>query len=166
MRHLCLTCYVTYTNGVASERRWTPPDLVYDNGTSCGSTPAGFNASKTVCNNDGSRLDLSATRMAIRMAFIRALDLTSTFAERFGRSALPELRRRFRVDDGRDDEMLSRSAIPRLFSRLYALFVEQDSAPVDHHSGAGQSVAGGDRVLLLYHLRGSAQDEPSSHLAE
>ena len=45
------TCYVTYTNGIATSDSSTAPDLVYDDGTSCGSTPAGFNASKKVCNN-------------------------------------------------------------------------------------------------------------------
>ncbi len=45
------TCYVTYTNGIATGNSSTAPDLVYDDGTSCGSTPAGFNASKKVCNN-------------------------------------------------------------------------------------------------------------------
>jgi hypothetical protein len=45
------TCYVTYTNGIATSDSSTAPDLVYDDGTSCGSAPAGFNASKTVCNN-------------------------------------------------------------------------------------------------------------------
>jgi hypothetical protein len=46
------TCYVTYTNGIATSDSSTAPDLVYDDGTSCSSTPAGFNASKTVCNNE------------------------------------------------------------------------------------------------------------------
>src|SRR5437588_517357 len=45
------TCYVTYTNGIATSDSSTAPDLVYDDGTSCGSTPAGFNAAKKVCNN-------------------------------------------------------------------------------------------------------------------
>jgi hypothetical protein len=45
------TCYVTYTNGIATSDSSTAPDLVYDDGTSCGSAPAGFNAAKTVCNN-------------------------------------------------------------------------------------------------------------------
>jgi hypothetical protein len=45
------TCYVTYTNGIATSDTSTAPDLVYDDGTSCGSTAAGFNASKKVCNN-------------------------------------------------------------------------------------------------------------------
>ncbi len=44
-------CYVTYTDGLATANSSTAPDLVYDDGTPCGSTPAGFNASKTVCNN-------------------------------------------------------------------------------------------------------------------
>jgi hypothetical protein len=42
---------VTYTNGIATSDSSTAPDLVYDDGTSCGSTPAGFNATKKVCNN-------------------------------------------------------------------------------------------------------------------
>jgi hypothetical protein len=45
------TCYVTYTNGIATSDSSTAPDLVSDDGTPCGSTPAGFNASKKVCNN-------------------------------------------------------------------------------------------------------------------
>jgi hypothetical protein len=45
------TCYVTYTNGIATSDSSTAPDLVYDDSTSCGATPAGFNASKKVCNN-------------------------------------------------------------------------------------------------------------------
>src|SRR3981081_3299409 len=44
-------CYGPYTNGVATSDSSTAPDLVYDDGTSCGSTPAGLNASKKVCNN-------------------------------------------------------------------------------------------------------------------
>jgi hypothetical protein len=48
---LASTCYVTYTDGIATSNSSTAPDLVYDDGTSCGSTPAGFNASKKVCNN-------------------------------------------------------------------------------------------------------------------
>lgn len=45
------TCYVTYTDGIATSDSSSAPDLVYDDGTSCGSTPAGFNASKKICNN-------------------------------------------------------------------------------------------------------------------
>src|ERR1700730_10392250 len=45
------TCYVTYANGIATSDSSSAPDLVYDDGTSCGSTAAGFNASKKVCNN-------------------------------------------------------------------------------------------------------------------
>src|ERR1700693_6606276 len=45
------TCYVTFSNGIATSDSSTAPDLVYDDGTSCGSTAAGFNASKKVCHN-------------------------------------------------------------------------------------------------------------------
>jgi hypothetical protein len=43
-------CYSTYVNGVATSDGSVAPVLLYDNGTSCGSTPAGMNASKEVCN--------------------------------------------------------------------------------------------------------------------
>ncbi len=46
-----LTCYVTYADGVATGDSSTPPILSYDDGTSCASTPAGFNVSDSVCNN-------------------------------------------------------------------------------------------------------------------
>lgn len=45
------TCYVTYVNGVATSDSSTAPTLAYDDGTSCASSPAGFNVSKEVCNN-------------------------------------------------------------------------------------------------------------------
>ena len=44
-------CYVTYVNGVATNDSGVPPLLAYDDGTSCASAPAGFNVSKSVCNN-------------------------------------------------------------------------------------------------------------------
>jgi hypothetical protein len=43
-------CYVTYEDGVAGTPSSSAPDLVYDDGTPCSSTPAGFSAFKTVCN--------------------------------------------------------------------------------------------------------------------
>jgi hypothetical protein len=44
------SCYVTYVNGIASSSS-TPPDLVYDDGTPCSSSPAGFSPLSRVCNN-------------------------------------------------------------------------------------------------------------------
>ena len=44
------TCYVTYTNGVATSDSATAPSLAYNDGTSCGSAPAGFNVAKSVCD--------------------------------------------------------------------------------------------------------------------
>ena len=43
-------CYVTYDDGVAGTPSSSAPDLVYDDGTPCSSTPAGFSAFKSVCN--------------------------------------------------------------------------------------------------------------------
>jgi hypothetical protein len=45
------TCYVTYDDGVGGTPSSSAPDLVYDDGTPCSSTPAGFTAFKAVCNN-------------------------------------------------------------------------------------------------------------------
>jgi hypothetical protein len=44
------TCYVTYVDGVAGTASSSAPDLVYDDGSPCSSTPSGFNALKNVCN--------------------------------------------------------------------------------------------------------------------
>jgi hypothetical protein len=44
-------CYATYVNGVATSDGSIAPVLAYDNGTACGSTPAGFHATREVCNN-------------------------------------------------------------------------------------------------------------------
>ena len=44
------TCYVTYDDGVAGTPSSSAPDLVYDDGTPCSTTPAGFSAFKTACN--------------------------------------------------------------------------------------------------------------------
>jgi hypothetical protein len=45
------TCYTTYQNGVEISNSSKAPDLVYDNGGSCDSTPVGYNATKKVCNS-------------------------------------------------------------------------------------------------------------------
>lgn len=45
-------CYVTYSNGVATNLDYAAPTLTYNNGTSCGTAPAGFSASKTRCNGE------------------------------------------------------------------------------------------------------------------
>jgi len=43
-------CYVTYADGVATNDGSIAPTLAYDNGTPCGSTPAGFDVTKETCN--------------------------------------------------------------------------------------------------------------------
>jgi PEP-CTERM motif len=44
-------CYSTYVDGVATKDGGSAPILDYDDGTACGSTLAGFNVLKSVCNN-------------------------------------------------------------------------------------------------------------------
>jgi hypothetical protein len=45
------SCYMTYTNGLVTNESSTAPNLVFDDGTPCSSTPSGFNASKKTCNH-------------------------------------------------------------------------------------------------------------------
>lgn len=54
------TCYVTYDDGVAGTPSSSAPDLVYDDGTPCSATPAGFNAVKKVCNQGFAGLGTSS----------------------------------------------------------------------------------------------------------
>lgn len=44
-------CYTTYVNGTAVSNSSTAPSLIFDDGTPCSSSPAGFNVSKSVCNS-------------------------------------------------------------------------------------------------------------------
>ncbi|HXC95961.1 MAG TPA: PEP-CTERM sorting domain-containing protein [Edaphobacter sp.] len=44
-------CYITYANGTATNNGSAPPILDYDDGGACSSGVAGFNMSKSVCNN-------------------------------------------------------------------------------------------------------------------
>lgn len=43
-------CYHTYDNGVLTASSTTAPSFSYDDGSACGSTPAGFSTSGAVCN--------------------------------------------------------------------------------------------------------------------
>jgi hypothetical protein len=44
-------CYLTYTDGVATNNGSVAPLLAYDNGSSCSSSPEGFNTLTMVCND-------------------------------------------------------------------------------------------------------------------
>jgi hypothetical protein len=44
-------CYTTYDNGVWTNDGGSPPAFVYDDGAACGAGVAGFNVSKSVCND-------------------------------------------------------------------------------------------------------------------
>ena len=92
-------CYVTYVDGVATDDSSTAPVLAYDDGTSCGSTPAGFNASKTVCNDGwiglGSVYSPNGDPNGVYLGSGSELRLPRW---RFGRPSLSELRRRYCLD--------------------------------------------------------------------
>ncbi len=125
-------CYVTYTNGVAANDGGTPPILDYDNGTLCGSTPEGFNAARSVCNNEwialGSFYNPNGdpngvyTGSGTDLSFVGGGSADQLFLNSVGD---------FAWIDGRDDEMYVaiRNSAP-LFAAL-DFYVEQDSAAVD-----------------------------------
>ena len=99
-------CYVTYSNGVATNDGSVAPTLVYDNGTSCGSAPAGFNASKTTCNGEwmglGSFYNPNGDPNGVYFGSGSSLDfIHSGSADQVFLNSLGD----FAWTDGRDDEM-------------------------------------------------------------
>jgi hypothetical protein len=99
-------CYVTYSNGVATNDGSVAPTLVYDNGTSCGSAPAGFNASRTTCNGEwvglGSLYNPNGDPNGVYFGSGSSLDfIHSGSADQVFLNSLGD----FAWTDGRDDEM-------------------------------------------------------------
>jgi len=125
------TCYTTYTNGMATADSSTVPDLVYDDGTSCGSSPAGFIVSKEVCNNGwigfGSLAYPGGGPLGVYTGSGSDLDLLrSGTADQVFLNSVGD----FAWDDGRDDVIYVaiRNAVPALEGQS-ALLVEQDFEP-------------------------------------
>jgi hypothetical protein len=99
-------CYVTYSDGVATNDGSIAPTLTYDNGTSCGSSPAGFNASKTTCNGEwmglGSFYNPNGDPNGVYFGSGSSLDfIHSGSADQVFLNSLGD----FAWTDGRDDEM-------------------------------------------------------------
>jgi hypothetical protein len=99
-------CYVTYSNGVATNLGYVAPTLAYDNGTSCGSAPAGFSASKTTCNGEwmglGSFYNPNGDPNGVYLGSGSSLDfIHSGSADQLFLNSLGD----FAWTDGRDEEM-------------------------------------------------------------
>lgn len=125
------SCYVTYVNGVATNDGAIAPVLDYDNGTSCGSTPAGFNATKETCNGGwtglGSLFNPNGDPNGVYFGSGSDLDfIHSGSADQVFLNSVGD----FAWTDGRDEEMyeLIQNAGP-LPTSVEALVVT-DSVPV------------------------------------
>ena len=99
-------CYVTYSNGVATNDGSIAPTLAYDNGAACGSAPAGFNAAKTKCNGEwmglGSFYNPNGDPNGVYFGSGSSLDfIHSGSADQVFLNSLGD----FAWTDGRDDEM-------------------------------------------------------------
>ena len=100
------SCYVTYSNGVATSNGSVAPTLAYDNGTACGSAPAGFNGSVTACNGEwtglGSFYNPNGDPNGVYFGSGSSLDfIHSGSADQVFLNSLGD----FAWTDGRDEEM-------------------------------------------------------------
>jgi PEP-CTERM motif len=158
------TCYVTYTNGIATSDSSTAPDLVYDDGTSCGSAPAGFNASKTVCNNGwiglGSLYNPNGDPNGVYVG--SGLDLQFLHGGSADQLFLNSLGD-FAWTDGRDEEMFV--AILNSTPSFEALSFEEKFVPADPAPEPGSLVLVGTGLLLFVAaVRRKANGQPSSYI--
>lgn len=158
------TCYVTYTNGIATSDSSTAPDLVYDDGTSCGSAPAGFNASKTVCNNGwiglGSLYNPNGDPNGVYVG--SGLDLQFLHGGSADQLFLNSLGD-FAWTDGRDEEMFV--AILNSTPSFEALSFEEKFVPADPAPEPGSLVLVGTGLLLFVAaVRRKANGLPSSYI--
>jgi hypothetical protein len=158
------TCYVTYTNGIAASDSSTAPDLVYDDGTSCGSAPAGFNASKTVCNNGwiglGSLYNPNGDPNGVYVGSGSDLQfLHGGSADQLFLNSLGD----FAWTDGRDEEMFV--AILNSAPSVEALSFEEKFVPADPAPEPRSLLLVGTGLLLFVAaVRRKANGQPSSYM--
>ena len=128
----------------------TAPGLVYDDGTSCGSTPAGFNVSKIGLQQ---RMDwvgvLFTIRTAIRTAFILAPDpifdfLRSGSADQVFLNSLGD----FAWTDGQSEEMYVAIRNSSAYVRGCLTFpFSKNFVPADPTPEPAQSVSAGTGLV-------------------
>jgi hypothetical protein len=158
------TCYVTYTNGIAASDSSTAPDLVYDDGSSCGSAPAGFNASKTVCNNGwiglGSLYNPNGDPNGVYVG--SGLDLQFLHGGSADQLFLNSLGD-FAWTDGRDEEMFV--AILNSAPSFEALSFEEKFVAADPAPEPGSLLLVGTGLLFFVAaVRRKANGQPSSYI--
>jgi len=147
-------CYVTYVNGVAISDSLTAPTLLYDNGTSCSSTPAGFNTSKTVCNGEwtglGSLYNPNGDPNGVYIGSGSVLDfLNGGSADQVFLNSSGD----FAWTDGQDDEMYEAIAIsPPVFDEADASFYE-NSPPAETPEPGSLLLVGTGLVWLTTTVR-------------
>jgi hypothetical protein len=157
------TCYVTYTDGIATSDSSTAPDLVYDDGTSCGSTPAGFNASKTVCNNGwiglGTLYNPNGDPNGVYVGFGSDLQfLHGGSADQVFLNSLGD----FAWTDGQSEEMFVAIANSNSAPLLQSAFVQQDFDPATTPEPRSLLLVGTGLLLFLAAIRRKANRQPTS----
>src|ERR1700730_13116641 len=160
------TCYVTYANGIATSDSSTSPDLVYDDCTSCGSTAAGFNASKKVCNNGwiglGSLYNPNGDPNGVYVGSGSDLQfLHGGSADQVFLNSLGD----FAWTDGQSEEMfvaIANSAPP---FNTAGLSFEENFVPADPTPEPGSLLlVGTGLVLFVAAVRRKANGQPSSYI--
>jgi hypothetical protein len=155
-------CYVTYVNGVATSDSSTAPVLDYDDGTACGSTPAGFNAAKSVCNDGwiglGSLYNPNGDPNGIYLGsdsdpqFLQGGSVDQAFLNALGD---------FAWTDGQSEAIyVAIAAAPPLFESRSAFF-QEDFDPVTTPEPASLLLVASGLFFFLAAIRRKANRQPT-----
>jgi hypothetical protein len=159
------TCYVTYTNGIATSDSSSAPDLVYDDGTSCGSTPAGFNASKKVCNNGwiglGTLYNPNGEPNGVYVGSDSNLQfLYGGSADQVFLNSLGD----FAWTDGQSEEVFVAIATSAPLLQTRSAFIHQDFDPASTPEPRSLLLLGTGLLFFVAAIRRKANRQPSSFI--